>query len=266
VAVGESVIDRTGRTQSRAERLRAERDLLVRYRRDGDRRAREELIERFLPLAHHLARRYRRGQEPLDDLIQVASLALVKAVDGFDPARGTAFSSYAVPTIVGELKRHFRDAGWAVHVPRSLQERALEVEEVVARLSGELGRSPSPAEVARDLGSPAEDVLEALDVASAYEAVSLDSPLDRDSDGAFNRFDAIGTRDEGFELAELGATIAPALRALPERERRILHLRFAEDLTQSQIAERVGVSQMHVSRLIRRSLTRVREAADADAA
>ena len=239
-----------------------DRRLLLRYHREGDSRAREELVERFLPLARQLARRYQRGPEPLEDLVQVASVGLVKAIDRYDPARATAFSSYAVPTMVGELKRYFRDFGWAVHVPRGMQERTVAVQSTVSALAKELGRSPAPAEVAAALDLGEEQVLEALEAALAYDALSLEAPRagGEEPEGAFA--DTIGADDARYELVELGVSIAPALKALPERERRILHMRFSLDLTQSEIAERIGVSQMHVSRLIRRSLARLEEAAE----
>jgi RNA polymerase sigma-B factor len=244
-----------------AERARKTDGLFLRLRQTGDQGAREELIERFMPLARQLARRYQRVNEPLDDLVQVASLGLVKAVDRFDPRRGVAFSSYAVPTILGELKRHFRDSGWAVHVPRGIQERAMQVDRAVKELSGRLGRSPSVSEVAKHLDVSDEDVLTALEAGQAYEAVSLDAqrPGDNESD---TFAESIGAEDERFELVEYGAAISPAFRALPKRDQEVLHLRFVEDLTQSQIAERIGVSQMQVSRLIRRALTRLRAVAE----
>ena len=235
-----------------------DRRLLLRYQRHGDLRARDELCERFLPLARQLARRYQRGSEPLEDLVQVASVGLVKAIDRFDPDRTTAFSSYAVPTMVGELKRYFRDFGWAVHVPRGMQERTVAVQATVTRLAKELGRSPAAAEVASDLDLSEEHVLEAMEAALAYDALSLEAPRqsgDEAGDAVFG--DTIGEVDEHYELVELAATIAPALRDLDERDRRILHMRFLEDLTQSEIAGRIGVSQMHVSRLIRRALSRL---------
>ena len=253
----------SGRCPADGVRADSDRRLIARYHRHGDAAAREELVARFLPLARQLARRYQRGREPLDDLVQVASVGLVKAVDRFDPDRGTAFSSYAVPTILGELKRYFRDAGWAVHVPRGMQERVLEVNAALAKLARQLGRSPSPADVARELSLTNEEVLEAMEAAVAYDAISLEAPRSgEDSDGA-QYADMLGTEDERFELIELGATIAPTLKALPPRDRLVLHLRFVEDLTQSEIAGRIGVSQMHVSRLIRRALTRLRTVAEA---
>jgi RNA polymerase sigma-B factor len=248
-----------GGAAARADR---DRELLLRYRDAGDLRARDQLVERFLPLARQLARRYQRPNEPLDDLVQVASIGLVKAIDRFDPDRGTAFSSYAVPTILGELKRYFRDSGWAVHVPRGMQERVMRLNQAIGRLSRELGRSPNAAELAEALGATREEVLEAMEAALAYDAASLEAPRG-DGSEADSWADNLGAEDERFELVEYSATIAPTLRALPERDRTVLHLRFVEDLTQSEIANRIGVSQMHVSRLIRRALTRLRTVADA---
>jgi RNA polymerase sigma-B factor len=239
-----------------------DRRLLVRYHREGDQAAREQLVERLLPLARRMARRYRRSDEPLDDLVQVATLGLIKAIDRFDPARETAFSSYAVPTMLGELKRYFRDNGWAVHVPRGMQERVMRVDNSLKELSRKLGRSPSAAEVAAAIGASTEQVLEAMQAASAYDAVSLDSYRFGDAGDGETYAESIGAEDDRFELVEYGATIAPTLQALPARDRIVLHLRFVEDLTQAEIAERVGVSQMHVSRLIRRALDRLRTVAE----
>jgi RNA polymerase sigma-B factor len=236
---------------------------LTSYHRHGDMTARDELVQRFLPLARQLARRYQRGNEPLDDLIQVASIGLVKAVDRFDPERGTAFSSYAVPTILGELKRYFRDSGWAVHVPRGMQERVMSVNQAIARLSRETGHSPTAAEVAKEIGESPEAVLEAMEAAIAYDSVSLDTPRTSDEDGGDTYADTMGMIDERFELVEYKSAIGPTMRALPERDRLVLKLRFEDDLTQLEIAERIGVSQMHVSRLIRRALKRLRTVADA---
>ena len=229
----------------------------------GDTAARDALVERFLPLARQLARRYQRAKEPLDDLVQVASIGLVKAVDRFDPSRGIAFSSYAVPTILGELKRYFRDSGWALHVPRGTQERAMQVDRAIKELAGREGRSPSVAQVAEHAGLSVEEVLTAMEASLAYEAVSLESERAGGDPGGDTYAESIGSDDERYDLIEYEASIAPALDALSARDRLILHLRFAEDLTQSQIAERIGVSQMQVSRLIRRSLARLREVAQA---
>jgi RNA polymerase sigma-B factor len=241
-----------------------ERELFERFHRDGDFAARTELVERFLPLARKLARRYERASEPLDDLIQVASLGLVKAIDRFDCERGDAFSSYAVPTILGELKRHFRDAGWAVHMPRGLQERVLEVNAAIERLSRDLGHSPSPQQVAIKLEMPVEQVLEALEAGAAYDAVSLDAPRRSGDEDSDTIADGIGQSDDRFELIENRATVGRGLKSLPQRERQILYLRFAEGLTQAEIGVRMGMSQMHVSRLIRRAIARLRVVASAE--
>jgi len=248
--------------ETRVLRTREDRRLLLRYHEQGDGAAREELVERFLPLARQLARRYQRTNEPLDDLMQVASVGLVKAIDRFDPSRGTAFSTYAVPTILGELKRYFRDSGWAVHVPRGMQERVMKLDTAAQELHRKLGRSPSPKELAGELELTEEEVLEAMEAASAYDAVSLEAQKGDQDDSRDTFQDTLGTDEERYELVEYGAAIAPTLKALSPRERMILHLRFVEDLTQSEIADRIGVSQMHVSRLIRRSLARLRAVAD----
>lgn len=246
---------------ARSSRSREERALLERYHLHGDATAREALVERFLPLARQLARRYHRPDEPFDDLVQVASLGLIKAIDRFDPARETAFSSFAVPTILGELKRYFRDTGWSVRVPRDLQELAVRVDRAVGQLAVDLGRSPSPEEIGEAVGADVEQVLEALEAAGAYQAVSLDRPRS-DLDEGETYADGIGDEDPGFELAEHGALLAGLLGVLPEREREVLRLRFVEDLTQSEIGTRIGVSQMHVSRLIRQALESLRDAVE----
>jgi RNA polymerase sigma-B factor len=246
-------------------RLDAERDLFRRWQLRGDQRAREMLIERFLPLARQLARRYRRSTEPLDDLEQVASLGLVKAVDRFDLTRGTAFSSYLVPTVLGELKRHFRDAAWAAHVPRRMQERVMRVTGAIEELSSKNGYSPSVAEIAEHTDQSMEEVLEAMEASHAYHARPIDPPGSDDEEPDAHHLPELGSHDAGYEFAELGASVRPAVESLPRRERDILHLRFVEDLTQSQIADRVGISQMHVSRLIRSAVDKLRSAADEDA-
>jgi len=237
-------------------------ELFDRWRRFGDRRARDELIARFLPLARKLARRYASSSEPYDDLVQVASLGLVKAVERFDPARGFAFTSFAVPTIVGELKRYFRDTAWALHVDRSAQERVRKISEAQEEISARTGRPPTVQELAQYLELSEEEVLDGLQTADAYDAVSLDAPIATDDDELASRFQVIGVEDERLELVDTQATIFAAARHLPEREREILYLRFGEDLTQSEIADRVGVSQMQVSRLLRRSLQRLRDLTD----
>jgi RNA polymerase sigma-B factor len=212
-----------------------------------------------MPLARRLARRYARSGEQEDELVQVAAVGLVKAVDGFDPDRGTAFSSYAVPTILGELKRHFRDTRWALHVPRSLQEQAQRVAHTVDALTCELGRAPTTAETAAALDVPVEEVIEAQEAFSAYEVSSLDAPApgggDEPGDSAG---DQLGITDDGFECVERRASLAPALAALPERDRLALHMRFARDMTQAEIGARLGVSQMQVSRMLRRALAELR--------
>lgn len=247
---------------ARTRRTRDEAQAFHRYQATGDTAIRDELIERALPLAHQVARRYHRSGEPFDDLLQVARLGLCKAVERFDPARGVAFSTYAVPTMVGEIKRHFRDTGWAIHVPRSLQERVLKVEQASKALSSRLGRAPTVDEIAEATGMDLELALEALEAASAYEARSLDAPAPADDQEGRSYGDTIGGADDGYELVDDRGAVAVAMRTLPVRERRILHMRFMQDMTQSEIAERIGVSQMQVSRLLRRSLNKLREHAD----
>jgi RNA polymerase sigma-B factor len=244
---------------SRAARTRADRALLERAHR-GDAAAREQLVGRFLPLARQLARRYQRGGEPLDDLIQVASLGLLKSIDRFDPSRETAFSSFAVPTILGELKRHFRDKGWSVRVPRDLQELAVKLEPLSEELARELGRAATPAEIAARAGVTLEQVMEAREAAGAYRAVSLDRPREED-DEADGQGVVYGIEDPGFSVAEDAATVHRLMRVLTDREREVLRLRFEEDLTQAEIGDRIGVSQMHVSRIIRQAITKLREVA-----
>ena len=248
--------------EGRAARSREDRRLLERYHHEGDIAAREALVERFLPLARQLARRYQRGGEPLDDLIQVASLGLLKAIDRFEPDRPTAFSSFAVPTILGELKRHFRDRGWSVRVPRDLQEMSVRVEKVADTMARQLGRAPTPAEIAEEVGTTTERVLEAREAAGAYRAVSLDRPREEDDDAGEGIGAVYGIEDPGFGLAEDAATVERLMTVLTDREREVLRLRFLEDLTQSEIGARIGVSQMHVSRLIRQAIERLRTAAE----
>ncbi|MEA2420983.1 MAG: polymerase sigma-B factor, partial [Thermoleophilaceae bacterium] len=228
---------------------REEQRLFLRYHRDGDVAARDELIRRCLPLARRLASRYHRSSEPLDDLLQVASIGLNKAVDRFDPTRGIAFSSFAVPSILGELKRHFRDHGWAARVPRPVQERVLKMHAATERLHRELGRPPTPSEIAVSIGENVEDVIEAQEAASAYDSISLDAPLGTGDDGSAATYaDLVGEVDGRLELVEYRSVVDATIRALPERERTVLAMRFEQDMTQSEIAAQVGVSQMHVSR------------------
>ena len=228
--------------------------------RTGDPAARDALTERFLPLARSLARRYARSGEPMDDLVQVASLALVKALDRYDPAQGTAFSSYAVPTIVGELKRYFRDRTWMVRPPRALQELTLRVEHTIAGLSHELNRAPTVAEIATALDSSQEQILEALQARDGRGGVSLDAPRVGDEDHPALQ-DTLGSLDGGFIAAESRATLDSVMAGLSPRSREVVRLRFEQDLTQAQIGQLVGVSQMQVSRLIRQALGHMRDAA-----
>jgi RNA polymerase sigma-B factor len=236
-------------------------DLFVRLR-DGDIRAREQLIARYLPLARRLARRYQHTDEPLDDLVQVASIGLVKAVDRFDASRQVMFSSYAVPTILGELKRHFRDRTWSVRVPRDLQELALRVDQALTRLSAGRQRAPTVGEIAQALDVSEEQVLDAMEAMGAYRASSLDAPRSTRDEEAETVADSLGSTDAGFDRAEARAALQPLFSRISERERVVLELRFGEDLTQAEIGERIGVSQMQVSRLIRQALARLRSGAE----
>jgi len=247
------------------ERTREDRELFLRHQRDGDPLAREQLVERFMPLARQLARRYQRADEPLEDLVQVAALGLIKAIDRFSPDREVAFSSYAVPTILGELKRHFRDRTWAVRVPRDLQELALKVDKAVADLSRESHKSPSVIQISERVGASEEQVLEALEASGAYRATSFDAPRPGgDEDAGDSLGDAVGHFDLGFGLAEDRATLDRLMQSIGPREREVLRLRFVEDMTQAEIGDRIGVSQMQISRLIRQSLARLRAAAEVE--
>src|SRR5690349_4727534 len=219
-------------------------------------RPRDRAIEAWLPLARHLAHRYSGRGEPTDDLIQTATVGLIKAVDKFDPERGVDFAGYAIPTIIGEIKRHFRDRTWSVRVPRRLQELRLAITEANSTLTHTLGRSPTVADIAAHLGVSEEDVLEGLEGARAYNATSLSTPIS--ADGSAELGDTLGGVDGEFEVAETRVALGPALASLSEREQRIVTLRFYGNLTQSQIADQVGISQMHVSRLLARALTKLR--------
>jgi RNA polymerase sigma-B factor len=250
---------RRGRFASTAGNRRAARDaedreLIRRAQQDPDPRVRAETVEAFMPLAKSLARRYHRGEEPLEDLEQVAALGLLKAIKGFNPDRGSAFASFAVPTIVGELRRHFRDKGWAIRVPRDLQELALAVQRKADILNTELGRPPTVEQLAEKLGRDVEDVLEAREALRAMRPASLDRPSQAAEDEDDTPMARIGDIDPGYERTEEAVTIGRLVRDLPERERRILALRFSGDLTQSEIGEELGISQMHVSRLLRRTI------------
>jgi RNA polymerase sigma-B factor len=240
-----------------------EQALFARLRATGDPQAREALVERYMPLARSLAMRYVRSAEPLDDLMQVASLGLVKAVDRFDNEREIAFSSYAVPTILGEIKRHFRDRTWSVRVPRGLQEMSAKVDRAVAELTEE-GRQPSVQDIAEHLEVEEEVVLEALQAGNAYRAISFETPRGGATadDDVGTLADAVGIAEEGFERAEERATLATLMEAISDREREALRLRFDEDMTQAEIGALIGVSQMQVSRIIRQALTRLRAAGE----
>jgi len=218
---------------------------------------RNQLVRMHLPLVEHLARRFRNRGEPLDDLTQVATIGLIKSVDRFDPDRGVEFSTYATPTVVGEIKRHFRDKGWAVRVPRRLQELRLALTTATAELSQQHGRSPTVHELAEKLAISEEEVLEGLESANAYSTLSLDVPDTDDESPAVA--DTLGAEDEALEGVEYRESLKPLLEDLPPREKRILLLRFFGNMTQSQIAQEVGISQMHVSRLLARTLAQLRE-------
>jgi RNA polymerase sigma-B factor len=230
--------------------------LLIAFHRDGDREARERALVELMPLVRALASRYAGRGEPLEDLVQVGALGLIKAVDRFDVDRGVEFSSYAVPTIVGEIRRHFRDKAWAMHVPRRLKELSVRLSRLLDDLTTELGRSPTIAELAEAAGAEEEEVIDALDSAHAYSTRSLHAPFEEGGDDSLA--DKLGTPETGYEEVEDGSLVAAGLDALDERERRIVELRFFEEMTQSQIAAEIGISQMHVSRLLRRALATMR--------
>jgi RNA polymerase sigma-B factor len=249
------------RAATSADRARA-RDLFLELTQLPEesptrRRVRDELVEMHVPLVEYLARRFRNRGEPLDDLVQVATIGLIKSVDRFDLERGVEFSTYATPTIVGEIKRHFRDKGWAIRVPRRLQELKLSLTKATSELSQSLGRSPTVAELAGHLGMSEEEVLEGLESANAYSAVSLDAPDGGDEDAPAVA-DTLGIQDEGLEGVEYRESLKPLLERLPPREKKILLLRFFGNMTQSQIAGELGISQMHVSRLLARTLAQLR--------
>jgi RNA polymerase sigma-B factor len=236
-------------------------ELLEVYHLDRDPAAREQLVKRFLPFARKLALRYVHSREPLDDLVQVASVGLLNAIERFEPGRGKKFTSFAAPTIVGELKRHFRDKGWTVHVPRDLQERALAVSRHTERLSAVLGRSPTLEELATALDCTMEQVMEAIDAAHNYHPASLDAPVAHDGEDRCALAETLGQDDSGFELAEHRQALADSWSTLSEVERKVLSLRLVDELTQREISQRIGCSQMHVSRLLRRSMIRLDAAA-----
>jgi RNA polymerase sigma-B factor len=248
----------TGYTREDTKRLFAE------LRQTGSPEIRDALAQLHLPLVEYLAKRFKDRGEPLDDLIQVGSVGLLKAIDRFDLGRQVEFSTYATPTIVGELKRYFRDKGWAVRVPRRLQELSLRLNKIIAGLTQELGRSPLIPEIAKAAGVTEEEVLEALESGQAYSTTSLDAPSSEDDD-APNRVDRLGEEDFRLDNLEYFASLAPLIEQLPERERTILYLRFFRGMTQSRIAEQVGISQMHVSRLLNRILEFLRQGMEGDA-
>jgi RNA polymerase sigma-B factor len=243
------------------------RELFRRWHDHGDRAAREQLVVRHLSLARNLAMRYGRTQEPLEDLFQVASLGLLKAIDRFDPDRGIAFASFAVPTILGELKRHFRDKGWAVHLPRGLQELVLRIQDADAKLGSTSRHSPTVNEIAEFLNLDIEEVLEGLEALQAHRADSMDQPIDAgDDETSSTPHDTIGKEDDGFALVDTAASLAVAIRQLRRTDREVLELRFRDDLKQREIAEQIGVSQMQVSRILRRATDQLRETAEIEPA
>jgi RNA polymerase sigma-B factor len=234
-----------------------DKELLRRYHVDGDLAAREQLIEQYLSLVRSLARRYAYRGEQLEDLVQIGCIGLIKAIDRFDVNRGVELTTYATPNIIGEIKRHFRDKGWSVRVPRGLQELNVQLSRLVEELTVQLGRSPTIPELAGASGSQEEEVLEALESGRAYSSVSLSTGFGGDDDEEIDPLEAIGTEEPGYEISEGWAVLEPGLKVLDAREKQILHLRFFEGLTQSQIAQQIGISQMHVSRLIRRALEKI---------
>jgi RNA polymerase sigma-B factor len=247
-------------TPTRSQRAFEDARMFEQYRRTRDTDVRDDLVLRFMPLAQSLAGRYaHRGER--DDLNQVASFALLKAIDRYDPSRGLAFSTFAVPTILGELKRYFRDYGWAVRVPRDLQERSLSVTRATERLTTQLGRSPTPAEIAEALETTVESVLEALQTGSAYTPDRLDPRLDADEEERAQV--VVGVDEIGYEEAETSATLSPLLADLSDRERLIVRLRFEQDMTQSEIGALIGVSQMQISRILRKSIAQMQDQAAA---
>ncbi|HKP19405.1 MAG TPA: SigB/SigF/SigG family RNA polymerase sigma factor [Gaiellaceae bacterium] len=236
-----------------------DRDLLRAYHDNGDLAAREQLIERYMSLVRSLARRYSYRGEQLDDLVQIGAIGLIKAIDRFDLSRGVELTTYATPNIIGEIKRHFRDRGWSVRVPRGLQELNVQLSRLVEGLTVQLGRSPTIGELAKAANVEEEEVLEALESGRAYSSLSLSAGGGGGEDDEIDPLETIGTEEHQYEVSEDRAVLEPGFRVLDERERRILHLRFFDGLTQSQIAQQIGISQMHVSRLIRRSLEKIRD-------
>jgi len=244
---------------SGSRRRREDDSLFQRYAASRDPVLRDALVERFLPLVRSLARRYAHGSEPMDDLVQVGSIGLLNAIERYDPDNGSAFSSFAVPTILGEIKRHFRDRTWSVRVPRSLQELSARVRSTETDLEAKLGRSPTAAELAAELGTDVEELLNARTVAAGHYAVSLDRTMGADDADGQTIADRFTVTEPGFGAVEDALTLSGLMEGLDDRTREILRLRFEQDLTQSEIGERLGLSQMHISRLIREALRRMAE-------
>jgi RNA polymerase sigma-B factor len=261
---GEPARHRRGSEHRSSESALPERDvlkLLESYAKNRDLPSRDALVRQYMPLAHRLARRYVRSSEPAEDLRQVASLGLLKALDRFDPARGPSFSSFAIPTILGELRRYFRDSTWAVHVPRSAQERAQAIEAAGQQLSAEGHAAPTVEQIAAHLQIAAEEVLEGMLAVRAYQADSLDSPCGTGEEEGRTLLEEVGEEDPSYEWLDAGLTVLPGLRTLDDRERRILRMRYVGEMSQSQIAAEIGVSQMQISRIIARSLERLADVA-----
>jgi RNA polymerase sigma-B factor len=242
----------------------SDKALLRRYHEHGDLQAREQLIEQYMSLVRSLARRYSYRGEQLDDLVQIGSIGLIKAIDRFDIDRGVELTTYATPNIIGEIKRHFRDRGWAVRVPRGLQELNVQLSKLIEQLTVQLGRSPTIPELAKAASVEEEEVLEALESGRAYSSLSLSSGGGTEDGEELDPLESLGEIEHQYEVSEDRAVLAPGFKVLDDRERTILHLRFFEGLTQSQIAQQVGISQMHVSRLIRRALEKIRDEIAAD--
>ena len=262
VAVPPAPPESTPFAEHASRRAKQERRLVERYQVHGDLAAREELIRRFLPLARQLAARSSHA-DSVDDVFQVASVALVKGVDRYDPQRGAALSSYLVPTILGEIRRHFRDFNWLMHMPRDMHDRLMAARKAGDALWQRLGRAPKPAELAGELGITTEEALELHEVSHAMAVRSLDAPRVVDDDESDDLAASVGDDDRGFDAVDDRSLLAAGMRALPDRERLILKLRFEDELLQHEIAERIGISQMHVSRLLRRALERLRTIAEA---
>jgi len=248
----------------RIEDARRQNTLLFGVFRDGDASerdrldARDGLVSLHLPLVEHCARRFRNRGEPFEDLVQVGTIGLIKSIDRFDLDRGVEFSTYATPTIIGEIKRYFRDKGWAIRVPRRLQELRMQITATTAELTQSLGRSPTPRELAEGIGCSVEDIVEGIESSNAYSTLSLDATDDSGEDGGASMLELMGLDDEELDHIDIRESIKPLLEALPSREKRILLLRFFKNKTQSEIADEIGVSQMHVSRLLSRTLAQLR--------